>query len=164
MPDYADLGKIFNAESFTAESEEEEDGAEHMTDFFFGYTYYIANTVPNLLKVVNFSTFFFNKHIGRQVGLKRAEILDLYGKPDVYAYDVAIAVNSPANKVETVQCGIMDFCDYLEMLDFHNLSGFVYIIATIVPNLGYIKMLSGCGLTRAPEPDCPRVLSAVGVR
>ena len=48
MPNFDDLGKIFNVEGFTAESENEEDDAEHRTDFF-GYTYYIAKSVPNLL-------------------------------------------------------------------------------------------------------------------
>ena len=97
------------------------------------FDYTIAKSVPNLLKLVNFSTFFFNKHIGRQVGVKRAEILNFHGKPNVDTQETPVAENSPANKVETVQCGIMDFCDYLEMLDFHNSLGFDYIIATIVP-------------------------------
>ena len=90
--------------------------------------------MPNSLKVVNFSTFFLDEGIGGQIGLKRAEILDLYGKPYVHAYDVAVAVNSPADKIETVQTGVMDFRNYLEMLDGHSSLGFDYIIANPVPN------------------------------
>lgn len=150
MPNYADLGKIFNVEGFTAESEEEDDGAEHRTDFF-GYTYHIANIVPNSLKVVNFSTFFLDEGVGGQIGLKRPEILDLHGKPYVHAYDAAVAVNSPPDEVETVQTGVMDFCNYLEMLDGHSSLGFVLYIANPVPNRSAVKPLAG-GLLIYPRP------------
>lgn len=102
----------------------------HSRAFFF----IIANRAPNLSEIVNFSAFFLDEGICGQIGLKRAEILDLHWEPYMYAYDVATAVNSPANKVEAVQSGIMDFCDYLEMFVGHSSLGFVYIITNSVPN------------------------------
>jgi hypothetical protein len=107
-----------------------------------------------LLKVVNFSTFFLDEGIGGQIGLKRAEILDLYGKPYVYAYDIAVAVNSPPDEVETVQTGVMDFCNYFEMLDGHGSLGFVLYIANPVPNRQLDVNVSGgisCFYPRSPK-------------
>ena len=77
-------------------------------------------------EIIDFPTLFLNEFIGGKVGVKRAEILLLNGKPNTDADDTPSAVNRSADIEDTSE--EMDFGVYFEMSGFHGSCSLTLIV------------------------------------